>query len=80
MHALEQLTKERKEAAAKEPGAAKEAPAKTAHVQAIEDELRQKLATRVQIKLKGKDKGQVVIGFDTNDDFVRIVDAFRRAA
>src|SRR4051812_18810405 len=43
VHALEQLTKEQKEAAAKEPGAAPEAPVKTAHVQAIEDELRQKL-------------------------------------
>jgi ParB family chromosome partitioning protein len=80
VHALEQLTKQQKEEAAKEPGAAKEAPAKTAHVQAIEDELRQKLATRVQIKLKGKDKGQIVLGFDTNDDFERLLDVFRKAA
>jgi ParB family chromosome partitioning protein len=34
----------------------------------------------VQIKLKAKDKGQVVIAFDTNDDFERIVDTFRKAA
>ena len=82
VHALEYLAKEqREEAATREPDAqARERAEKTAHVQAIEDELRQKLATRVQIKLKSKDKGQVVIGFDTNDDFVRIVETFRRAA
>jgi ParB family chromosome partitioning protein len=53
---------------------------KTAHVQAIEDELRQRLATRVQIKLKARDRGQVVIGFDSTDDFERIVETFRKAA
>ena len=36
--------------------------------------------TRVQIKLKGKDKGQIVLGFDTNDDFERLLDVFRKAA
>jgi ParB family transcriptional regulator, chromosome partitioning protein len=82
VHALEHLAKEQREAAAAAGGetGAKAVVEKTAHVQAIEDELRQKLATRVQIKLRAKDKGQVVIGFDTNDDFERIVETFRRAA
>jgi ParB family chromosome partitioning protein len=85
VHALEHLAKQHKaEAAAAGEGAAavaaKAVVEKTAHVQAIEDELRQKLATRVAIKLKAKDKGQVVIGFDSTDDFERIVEAFRRAA
>ena len=82
VHALEALAKEQKSAAAAAAGdgPAKVAVEKTAHVQAIEDELRQKLATRVQIKLKGKDKGQIVLGFDTNDDFERIVETFRKAA
>jgi len=82
VHALEQLAKEQKSAAAAAAGdgPAKVAVEKTAHVQAIEDELRQRLATRVQIKLKGKDKGQIVLGFDTNDDFERIVETFRKAA
>jgi ParB family chromosome partitioning protein len=82
VHALEQLAKEQKTAAAAERGdaPAKAAVEKTTHVQAIEDELRQKLATRVQIKLKAKDKGQFVLGFDSNDDFERIVDVFRKAA
>jgi ParB family chromosome partitioning protein len=82
VHALEALTKQQKTeaAVAKGDAPAKEAVEKTAHVQAIEDELRQKLATRVSIQLKGKDKGQIVLKFETNDDFERIVDAFRKAA
>jgi ParB family chromosome partitioning protein len=51
---------------------------KTAHVLGIEDELRQKLATRVEIRLSAMDKGQVVIRFESNDDFERILDLLRR--
>jgi ParB family chromosome partitioning protein len=82
VHALEQLTKQQKSevAAAAGDSTAKAVVEKTAHVQAIEDEIRQKLATRVQIKLKSKDKGQIVLGFDSNDDFERIVETFRKAA
>jgi ParB family chromosome partitioning protein len=81
VHALEHLAKQQKDESVKsEPAAPKEAPAKTAHVQAIEDQLRQQLATRVQIKLKSKDKGQIVLGFDSNDDFERLLDVFRKAA
>jgi len=50
---------------------------KTAHVQGIEDELRQKLATRVEIKIKGTDKGQIILGFDSNDDFERLLEVLR---
>lgn len=82
VHALEQLTKLQKTEAAAAAGdvPAKEVIEKTAHVLAIEDELRQRLATRVQIRLKGKDKGQIVLGFETTDDFERIVETFRKAA
>lgn len=52
-------------------------PAKTAHVQQIEDELKQRLATKVAIRLKSHDKGQVVIDFDNHDDFERVVAALR---
>src|SRR4029077_3180822 len=51
---------------------------KTAHVQTIETELRQRFATRVEIKVKDKDRGQIVIGFDTNDEFERLVEALRK--
>jgi ParB family transcriptional regulator, chromosome partitioning protein len=50
---------------------------KTAHVQSIEDELRQKLATRVEIRLRDKDKGQIILSFESNDDFERLLDALR---
>jgi len=51
---------------------------KTAHVQSIETELRQRFAARVEIKVKDKDRGQIVIGFDTNDEFERLVEALRK--
>jgi ParB family chromosome partitioning protein len=57
--------------------AARPAPSKTKHVQAIEDDLRHRLATRVEIRLKAKDRGQVILTFENNDDFERIVDALR---
>lgn len=53
---------------------------KTAHVQTIETELRQRFATRVEIRVKEKEKGHIVIGFDTSDEFERIVETMRRAA
>jgi ParB family chromosome partitioning protein len=53
-------------------------PEKTAHVQSIENELRQKLGTRVEIRVKGKDKGQIVLTFESNDDFERLLEVLRR--
>ncbi len=78
--ALELLVKEHKvEAAAAPPEPAKREPAeKTAHVKGIEDDLRQRLAVKVEIKVRAKDRGQIVIGFETNDDFERIVDALKK--
>lgn len=51
---------------------------KTAHVISIENELRSRLAVRFEIRVKDKDKGQIVIGFENNDDFERIIEALRR--
>ncbi|MCS7168286.1 MAG: ParB/RepB/Spo0J family partition protein [Gemmatales bacterium] len=51
---------------------------KTPHVQAIENELRQRLATRVDIRLRGKEKGQIVLHFQNNEDFERLLDLLRR--
>lgn len=81
VHALEVLVKQQKmEAAGSTPAAREPAakPEKTAHVQGIEDDLRHRLACRIEIKVKAKDKGQVVIGFDSHDDFERIVEVLRR--
>lgn len=80
VRALEALIKERKPDAAPvadAPGSPVPRPEKTTHVQSIEDELRQKLATRVEIRLKEKDKGQIILSFESNDDFERILEALR---
>jgi ParB family chromosome partitioning protein len=77
--ATDQLVRDQKG----EPAEPKEnhAPAveeKTAHVKSIEDELRQRFATPVEIKLRAKDKGQIVLRFESNDDFMRILEALRK--
>jgi ParB family chromosome partitioning protein len=82
-HGLEALLKEQKQAeqeAALEESAEPRAPAveKTAHVKGLEDELRQKLAVKVEIRLKAKDRGQIVIGFESNDDFERLMEVLRK--
>jgi len=78
VRATEALVKEQKS----EPAMAttKAAPEKTTHVQSIEDELRQTLATRVEIRLRSKDKGQIVLAFESNDDFERLLEVLRRPA
>jgi ParB family chromosome partitioning protein len=53
-------------------------PEKTNHVQAIEDELRQRLSTRVEIRLRDQERGQFVLGFESNDDFERILEVLRK--
>ena len=51
---------------------------KTAHVESLETDLKKKLATRVEIRLKEKEKGQIVINFENNDDFERILQVLNR--
>jgi ParB family chromosome partitioning protein len=50
---------------------------KSSHVRAIEDELRKKLAVRVEIRLRAKHSGQIILGFESNDDFERLLEALR---
>ncbi|AWM41308.1 ParB/RepB/Spo0J family partition protein [Gemmata obscuriglobus] len=84
VHALELLVKQHKlaaagtELAAAAPAEKKEPAEKTAHVKGLEDDLRQRLAVKIEIKVKAKDKGQIVIGFDSNDDFERIIQALQK--
>lgn len=81
VHALELLVKQQRidaVAAATNDTAPRREPAeKTAHVKGLEDELRQRLAVKVEIRVKAKDKGQIVIGFESNDDFERIMEALK---
>jgi ParB family chromosome partitioning protein len=75
VRAVEQLVKDYRP---RPPARTSEPVAKTKHVEAIEDELRQKLAVKVEIKLRAAERGQVIISFDSNDDFERILEALRR--
>lgn len=63
---------------AEKPGRA--APAMTAHVLGLQDQLRDWLGAKVEIKLKGKESGKILIEFKTSDDFERIVGRLQRAA
>jgi len=82
--ATETLIREQKDGAGEaKRGGAKETNGhagepKTAHVKSLEDELRKKLATHVEIRQTGKDKGHFLIHFETNDDFQRILDVLQR--
>jgi ParB family chromosome partitioning protein len=51
---------------------------KTNHIRGVEDELRQKLAVPVEIKVKGTDRGQIILDFESNDDFERLLEQLRR--
>jgi ParB family chromosome partitioning protein len=81
VHGLEtyvkQLAADGKEGGTPAP-AAKTATEKTAHVVGLEDELRQKLGLKVEIRVKGKDRGHLVLAFESNDDFERLLESLRR--
>jgi ParB family transcriptional regulator, chromosome partitioning protein len=77
VHATEALLKQGAPEEKEPATGGRSAPEKTAHVSGIEDELRQKLGLKIEIRVKAKDKGQVVLNFDSNDDFERLVEALR---
>lgn len=58
----------------------KPAPERTSHIDSLEQQLRDTLGLKVQIKLKTSDSGQVIIDFCSNDDFDRITRLIRKAA
>lgn len=79
--ATEALIREQKDEGAAEANGnhdAGETSPKTAHVKGLETELQQKLALPVEIKLRSKDKGQIVLRFESNDDFERLLEVLRR--
>ena len=81
VRATEALVKEQK-SPAPEPSqggsSGRSAPEKTTYIKGLEDELRQKLALRTEIKLKTKDSGQLILSFESNDDFERLLEVLRR--
>jgi ParB family chromosome partitioning protein len=83
VHGLDAALKEQKQAeqaaTAEEATSVRTPPVeKTAHVKGVEDDLRQRLAVKVEIRLRARDKGQIVLGFESNDDFERVVEALRK--
>ena len=52
----------------------------TPHVKQLEQQFRDMFGLKVQIKQKTKDSGQVVIEFNSNDDFERLTKFLRKAA
>jgi len=79
VNALDQFIKQ-PAAVEKEPSGSMERVKveKTAHVQSLENDLRQRLAVKIEIKLKDRDKGQVILNFESNDDFERLVGALMK--
>jgi ParB family transcriptional regulator, chromosome partitioning protein len=69
--------------AAERPAKAKaksvETPHRTNHVTELEGSLRECLRTHVEIRLQGKDRGQIVIDFASNDEFERIVEMIQQS-
>jgi len=80
--ATEALVREQKEAGASLPSEKEigepAADEKSSHIKSLENDIRQRLATHVEIKIRGKDKGQIVIRFETNDDFMRVMEVLQR--
>lgn len=79
--ATEQLVREQKETPVVETNGRSEpepVEEKTNHVRGLEDEIRQRLSTPVEIRLRGKDRGQIILRFESNDDFMRLLEVLRR--
>jgi ParB family transcriptional regulator, chromosome partitioning protein len=78
--AAEAFLREQREESQAAPEGEPRAPGeeKSSHVKGLEDELRQRLATRVEIKVRGKDRGQIVLRFESNDDFMRLLEVLRK--
>lgn len=59
-------------------GAGRPAVKKTNHVQKLQEELRQKLGLRVEIRLKAKDRGHVVLPFGSNAEFEKLIEVLQK--
>ncbi len=50
------------------------------HVRSLEEQLRKLLGVKVEIRLKGNHKGQIIVPFATNDEFEHVLRQLRRQA
>lgn len=55
-------------------------PAPTAHVLSLQEQLRSILGTKVEIAVRGKESGRIIIPFNSNQEFERILRFLRPAA
>lgn len=75
---VEALAKETKEKPAAVLGESPAALTKTAHVKQLEEELRQRLGVRVEVRQRGSEKGQILLHFEQHAEFERLVELLRR--
>jgi ParB family chromosome partitioning protein len=54
-------------------------PGPSAYVTELQQQLRDLVGVKVEIKMKGKDAGRMVIHFNSNDEFERVVQQLRKA-
>jgi len=52
------------------------AKAKSNHVLAIEQRIREAVGAKVEIKLRGKDRGRLILHFNSNDEFRHLMEVF----
>lgn len=82
----EELVREKVDGAATLPFEGGEGSKKTGpkrvprHVVDLQNQLRDALGTKVEIKLKAKDAGKLIVHFSSNDEFERIVGFLKRVA
>lgn len=76
--ATETMLREQRQPPPSPEGKTSNRPEKTAHVRGLEDELSQHFATPVEIKLRAKEKGSIVLDFGNNDEFMRLMDRLRK--
>ena len=62
------------------PAEARPGRSPTNHVISLQDQLRDLLGARVDIRLRGEESGKIVIQFKSNDEFERILHTLRRIA
>jgi ParB family chromosome partitioning protein len=62
-------------------GKAKSEPASLSnHIRDMQQQLREVLGAQVDIRLKGKESGRLIVHFSSNDEFERIVGFLRKAS
>ncbi len=62
------------------PPAAKAAPRPNQHLASLQQQLRDTVSAKVDIRLTGKDRGKIIIHFGSNDEFERILGQLKKAA